>query len=89
MQKQNVEQIIKDLATANFNLYPENYEVKYKKFCTGEGNVVAQGIAEGYWYNRTEEEVIRDRNLSIIKADYEEWVMRAYETYVLQVQVIA
>lgn len=84
MQKQNVEQIIRDLATANFNLYPEDYEIK-DGLSTDEATTNAQELANSYWDQREEAEIERDENLDIIKTDYQDWVMSAYESYVQQV----
>lgn len=81
MQKQNVEQIIRDLAKANFNLYPENFEID-NMLSTEMATLEAQELSNMYWDNRTDNEIKRDDNLGIIKTDYQDWVMAAYETYV-------
>ena len=83
MQKQNVEQIIRDLSNSNFSMHPEYYEIK-DGLSTDEATLTAQELANSYWDNRQDEEIERDDNLGIIKTDYQDWVMSAYESYVQQ-----
>lgn len=75
MNRQNIEQIIRELFRQNFNLYPELYPIAEDGLMTEEGTTNAQGAAKGYWDMRTEDEAERDEKSGVTQIDYVEWVM--------------
>lgn len=81
MGKQQIEQIIKDLARDNFNLYSEQYELK-NGLATSEATETAQDLAINYYDNRTNEEIERDEDENITQIDYVNFVMAEFETWV-------
>ena len=58
MQRENVKQVIQDLATQLLSVYPE----------------VTMDIAQVYWDSRSDEEIDRDKSLGITAEDYAKWV---------------
>lgn len=67
MQKQNVEQIIKELFADYYRLCPESYIAE-------KGAIYAANEwAESMFDNRTENEIERDDSLNITLSDYHEW----------------
>ena len=81
MEKSNVEQIIQELATQNFNMYNESYPIE-NNLATDEATENAQELAISYFEHRNESEIVRDNNLSITKIDYIDFVMSAFSTWV-------
>lgn len=79
--KTYIEQIIKELATQNFNSYPESYPVE-NGFATDEASSAAQDLARSYFENRTENDVERDETNGVTETDYVEWVMVAFGEWV-------
>lgn len=75
MNKQNIEQIIRELFRQNFNLYPELYPLTEDGLMSDEGTTNAQDVAKGYWDMRTEDEAERDEKAGVTEIDYVEWVM--------------
>lgn len=69
MQKQNIEQIIRELFKQNYRLYPESYPDTVVAAVDA-----AKEVANGYWDNRTEEEEQRDQQAGVTLQDYENWV---------------
>ena len=67
MQKQNVETIIKEIATQFFS---DANNIDCSRFET----------ANGYFDNRTEPEIERDAKLGIEFLHYMQWVQSAYES---------
>lgn len=63
MNRSNIETIVKDLAKQAINGYRENYKTMYDIHI----------LAEGYWENRTEEEVERDTCADVGFNDYFNW----------------
>ena len=81
MKKQNVEQIIKELANQNFNLYPESYP-RLDGLATNDATENAQDLAAGYFDNREELDKTRDEELEITKIDYVDWVCEEFGKWV-------
>lgn len=75
MNKQNIEQLIRDLFRQNFNAYPESYPLTDDGLMSEEGTTEAQEVAKGYWAVRTEDEIERDEKVGVTEIDYVEWVM--------------
>lgn len=75
MNKQNIQQIIRELFRANFNLYPAHYTLTETGLMSEEGTTQAHEVAKGYWAERNEDEVERDEKAGITEIDYVEWVM--------------
>jgi hypothetical protein len=67
MNRQNIETIIRDLFRDNFRANPESYQV-------GEAVNTALLAAEGFWDNRDEIEIARDKQAGVTLYDYENWV---------------
>ena len=65
--------IIKEVATENFNLYPEDYLASLED---AKESVVS--LAEGCFENRNEAEVERDEEANIELSDYIDWCAAAY-----------
>jgi hypothetical protein len=78
MQKENVEQIIRELFRENLRLYPESYPLTNQGGATQEASESVEGVASGYWDNRDELEVQRDQKLAITRVDYLEWCMNEF-----------
>lgn len=77
MKTSNVEQIIKELFKANYNLYPESYPLNEDGDAfENEASETAADVAKGYYANRNESEIERDENLGITEIDYVEWCMQ-------------
>ena len=81
MNKQNVEQIIKDLAMDNFSLYPENYPLTKDGTTTDEAMENIADLAKLYYETREEEEKERDNKLGIILPDYVDFCMSAFSRF--------
>lgn len=75
MNKQNIEQIIRELFRQNFSLYPESYPLTEDGLMSEEGTTCAQDNAKGYWAVRNEDEIERDEKAGVTQIDYVEWVM--------------
>lgn len=75
MNKQNIEQIIRELFRENFNLYPESYPLGENGLMSDEGTITAQEVAKGYYANRAEFEIERDEKAGVTEIYYVEWVM--------------
>jgi len=65
--------IIKELATENFKLYPENYLASLE-----DAKNAVVSLAEGYFENRNETEVKRDEQANVELAEYVDWCAAAY-----------
>ena len=68
-----ISQIIKELATENFNLYPEDYLASSK-----DAKEAVVCLAEGYFENRNEAEVAKDEQANVQLSDYIDWCAAAY-----------
>lgn len=75
MNKQNIEQIIRELFRQNFNAYPGHYSLTEGGMMSEEGTINAQEIAKTYWDVRNEDEIERDEKAGVTEIDYVEWVM--------------
>lgn len=75
MNRQNIQQIIRELFKQNFNAYPEHYPLTNTGLMSEEGTVNAQEIAKTYWDVRNEDELERDEKAGVTEIDYVEWVM--------------
>lgn len=75
MNRQNIEQIIRELFRYNYKLYPESYPTTIDGLMTEEGTICAQEVANGYYANRTQFEIERDEKAGVTEIDYVEWVM--------------
>lgn len=75
MNRQNIQQIIRELFRANFSLYPENYPLTEAGLMSEEGTTQAQEVAKGYWAERNEDEIEHDEKAGVTEIDYVEWVM--------------
>lgn len=71
MTKERTEQAVRELFRDNMRLYPENYTDSLK-----EAVETAVHVAEGYWDNRTEEEMSSDYENEITQEDYVLWCIR-------------
>lgn len=81
MKKDNVKQIIQELAKENFSNYPELYKVK-NGIATEEATTEAQELALSYFRERQEHEIERDEKLEVTQIDYVEWVMEAFGEWI-------
>lgn len=81
MKRENIKKIIKELATQNFNLYPESYPIVLG-LVTNEAAEAAQNLGIAYYQSRTEDEIERDEMNGITEIDYVEWVMEAFGEWV-------
>lgn len=81
MKKNNVETIVRELASENFNLYPESYPIE-NGIATDEASENAQDLGSRYFEVRTENEIERDQELGITEIDYVEWVMEEFGAWV-------
>jgi hypothetical protein len=81
MKRENIEKIIKELATQNFNRYPESYPIVLG-LVTNEAAETAQDLGKSYYQNRTEDEIERDEMNGVTEIDYVEWVMAAFGEWV-------
>ncbi len=75
MQKQNIEQIIRELFKENYRLYPDSYPITEDGLMSEDGTTCAQEVAKGYWAERNGDEIERDEKAGVTKIDYVEWVM--------------
>lgn len=75
MNRQNIEQIIRDLFRQNFSLYPESYPDSIT-----EAIDTAKVTAKGFWDVRTEDEEQRDQEADVTLQDYESWVVAELTT---------
>lgn len=75
MNKQDIEQIIRELFRQNFNLYPASYPLTEDGLMTEEGTTNAQDVAKGYWAERNDDEIERDEKVGVTEIDYVDWVM--------------
>ena len=68
MKIENIETIIRDLFRDNYRAYPESYKgaEKYRN---------AKVCAIGFWQNRTEDEINRDKEAEVVQDDYTNWVL--------------
>ena len=80
MNKSNIQTIIWDLATENFDLYPESYPIE-NGVATGEALENLQSLAVGYFECRTELEVHRDAVYNLSESDYIEFVRGAFAAW--------
>lgn len=81
MNKSNVEQIVQEVATENFNLYPEDYPIE-NGVISSEVAEFVQDLAINYYENRTELDAKRDEVAEVTKIDYVDFVMAAFSTWV-------
>jgi 6-pyruvoyl-tetrahydropterin synthase len=80
MNRQNVKQIIQELARQNYNLYSDGFSYNPKGGAlTQEEKGIAEAVAKGFWDNRTEDEIERDETLEITSEDYRHWVVESVE----------
>jgi len=69
MQRQNIRQIVVELFRENYRLYPEDYKEP------GAAIIMAKEVAKGYWDNRVEFEIERDKKAQVTAEDYENWIV--------------
>ena len=69
MNRQNIQQIIRDLFKDNFNAYPDDYSISNNQ----QARLNARITAREYWENRTAEEIERDKNAGVTRHDYQNW----------------
>ena len=80
--RENIQNIIRDLAGENFTAYPECYPIENGKLtdiCLNSLDV----LAEMYWDNRAESEIERDFNAypdAVTIEDYKNWVLWKFES---------
>ena len=82
--RENIQNIIRDLASENFTLYPECYPVEDRE-PTEECLEALNILAESYWDHRLEEEIERDSNAvggEVTLEDYKNWVLSKFESYI-------
>ena len=84
MKTENVQSIIRDLAYANFNMYPECYPLNEDGAATDEASMAVQDLASNYYDNRQEAEIERDEELGITETDYVEWCMAAFSNHIVK-----
>ncbi len=72
---------VAELATQNFNLYPEDYEIK-DGLATNDASEAAQDLAISYFNNREDLEIEQENELDITQIDYVEAVMTAFSEWV-------
>lgn len=74
--RQNIQNIIRDLASENFSFYPECYPIENGK-PTQECLDALDFLAESYFENRNEDEIERDQNANepVTIEDYKNWVL--------------
>ena len=77
MNKQNIEQIIRDLFKDNMKAYPESYPASDVKASTK----AAETVATDYRSYRTEDEIERDAAAGVTVDDYKAWVVKELGTY--------
>lgn len=70
MNKQNIEQIIRELFRQGYNAYRESYPDQIE-----EAIKTAKVTAAGYWGTRTPDEEQRDQRAGLTLRDYEEWIV--------------
>jgi hypothetical protein len=73
MNKQNVEQIIKELFSENYRMYPESYPESENGLVNEEADDNCEQWAHDMWNNRLDTEIERDEDLGISLADYKDW----------------
>lgn len=85
MKIENVKQIIQELASENFEIYPESYPIEDNEF-SYEAAENMQELAKGYWDNRDENEIERDSDLGITLEDhYYVWICeQAVESFEIE-----
>lgn len=76
------ENAIYDLATENFNLYPESYPLNDDGTATDEASESVQDLATNYFENRTELDAERDEKADVTEIDYVEICMAAFAEWV-------
>jgi len=81
MNKENVEQIIKELANDNFRMYPESYHLD-DNLATNEASENVQELGISYFQHRNEHEIERDEELNISQIDYVEWCMEEFSNLI-------
>ena len=78
MNTEDIRQSIRELARANYHLYSDGFSYKPEGGeLTEEEMNIAETVAEGYWDNRDEQEMKRDKELGITAEDYCRWVVEA------------
>lgn len=75
-----VKTIIKELATQNFDSYPQDYKIEDGK-ATEETAINILSLAENYWDHRSDDEIERDENLNLDKEDYAVWCEEAFRDW--------
>jgi len=76
MNKQNIQQIIRELFRQYYNANNgQSFPLTEDCLMSGEGTIHAQEVARQYWALRKEDEIERDENAGITEIDYVEWVM--------------
>jgi hypothetical protein len=84
MKKQNIEQIIKELFSHNYKLYPESYPESENGLVNEDADDNCEQWALDMWNNRDESEIERDEDLAITLADYKDWSKQTL--YALQLE---
>jgi hypothetical protein len=84
MNKENVEQLIKQLTRECINAYPDAYPVNIDGTATDVASMAVADIASSYWENRNENEIERDENLNITESDYVEWCLETFSDLILE-----
>lgn len=73
---ENVKQVIQELFSQNFNLYPESYPLNADGSVSNEAKDAAENVARQYYAVRTDEEIDRDSQLNINEEDYVSWCVQ-------------
>lgn len=73
MNKKNIEQIIRELFKDNYRAYPSDYD--FSNDNGQQARLNARSVANEYWDNRQDDEVVRDEQAGVTKEDYVKWVM--------------
>lgn len=82
--RENIQNIIRDLASENFTAYPECYPIENGK-PTQECLDALDLLAESYFDNRQESEIERDQNAinePVTLEDYKNWVLLKFESFI-------
>jgi hypothetical protein len=76
MNKQNIQQIIRELFRQYYNANEgQSFHLTEGALMSDEGTAHAQDVAKGYWAERNEDEIERDEKAGVTEIDYVEWVI--------------
>lgn len=80
MKKNNIAQIIKELAKENFGMYSECYPTE-NGLATQECAENILTLAQAYYNERNEHEIQRDAENGVSLEDYAIWCQEAFENF--------